>query len=83
MEGPGGEMAGGAPMAAAWIASATWYATTPRKSSSLFPGVTADEETGGGPRMSVCAADDGPGDPEEGSIADTGDKNGNTQQLRP
>ena len=42
----------------------------PRTSSSLIPGISADEETGGGQRGTVGAADDGPGDPEEGSIVD-------------
>ena len=96
MEGPG-EMADGSPVTAtavnewesadevgraALIASTTWSSTMPRTSSSQFPDVTADEETGGGPQVSVGAGDDRPGDPEEGSIATNGDKNENTRQLR-
>ena len=68
---------------AAVIASTTWSPTMPRTFSSLFPGVTVDEEMGGGQQVSVGAArDDGPGDPEEGSITSNGDKNESMRQLR-
>ena len=67
---------------AALIGSASWSSKMPRTSSSLFLGVTADEESGGWPRVWFGAADDGPGDPEVGSIANTEDKNENTRKIR-
>ena len=92
-----GEMAGGSPVAptapegwegadegerAALIASATWSLMMPRTSSSLIPGIAADEETGGGQRGTVGAADDGPGDPEEGSISDQRLQHWRTTSIR-
>ena len=96
MAGPG-EVAGGSSVAptapegwegadeggrAALIASATWSLTMPRTSSSLTPGIAADEETGGRQRGTVGTADDGPGDSEEGSIVDRRLRRWRTTRIR-